>query len=98
MLRSSRRFRQVNQSEVLGGGLPGEEPPEIDRQLPRHRHNRLLARGRTARVRPSPQLQPSPSPALQVDLLPLKSIGDGLYRLPGRKPAAVRAVNDRTSA
>jgi len=28
---------------------------------------------------------------VEVDLLPLKSIGDGLYRLSGRKPAAVRA-------
>jgi len=32
----------------------------------------------------------TPDPA-QVDLLPLKNVGDNLYRLPGRKPAAVRA-------
>jgi hypothetical protein len=29
--------------------------------------------------------------AYEVDLLPLKSIGQSMYRLPGRKPAAVRA-------
>lgn len=29
--------------------------------------------------------------AVQVDLLPLKNVGDSLYRLPGRKPAAIRA-------
>ena len=29
--------------------------------------------------------------AYEVDLLPLKSVGQSMYRLPGRKPAAVRA-------
>ena len=29
--------------------------------------------------------------AYEVDLLPLKSVGQSLYRLPGRKPAAMRA-------
>ena len=32
-----------------------------------------------------------PPSTVQVDLLPLKNVGDNLFRLPGRKPAAIRA-------
>lgn len=71
---------------------PGEwEVAQVDFVQAVGSRSTVEARGRTARVRPSPLLQPAPFPALQVDLLPLKSIGDGLYRLSGRKPAAVRA-------
>ena len=44
----SGRVRHVNQSQVFRCGLPGEEPPQIHRQLPRHRYDRLLARSCTS--------------------------------------------------
>lgn len=34
---------QVDQPEFVHRGLPGEEPPQIDRELPGDGHNRLLA-------------------------------------------------------
>ena len=83
---------QVGDVVKMPSKWPGEwEVAQVDFVQAVGSRSTVEARGRTARVRPSPLLQPSPFPALQVDLLPLKSIGDGLYRLSGRKPAAVRA-------
>ena len=44
----SSRLRQVDEPELVRRGLSGEEPPQIDGELPGDGHNRLLAGGGAA--------------------------------------------------